>query len=113
MQESLTQTAQSAQAIPQEWYLYLGIALFTVGVVGVLMRRNAIIILMCIEMMLNSVNLLLVSFSGYHNEAEGQVMVFFIMVVAAAEVAVGLALLISIYRNVSGTDINILNRLKG
>lgn len=101
------------QAIPQEWYLYLSIALFSIGVMGVLMRRNAIIILMCIEMMLNSVNLLLVSFSSYHGEAEGQVMVFFIMVVAAAEVAVGLALLISIYRNISGVDINILNKLKG
>jgi len=101
------------QGIPQEWYLYLSITLFTIGVVGVLMRRNAIVILMCIELMLNSVNLLLVSFSSLHGEAEGQVMVFFIMVVAAAEVAVGLALLISIYRNISGVDINILNRLKG
>lgn len=108
MVEGYTQT----QAIPQDWYLYLSIALFSIGVMGVLFRRNAIIILMCIEMMLNSVNLLLVSFSSYHNEAEGQVMVFFIMVVAAAEVAVGLALLISIYRNISGVDINILNRLK-
>lgn len=101
------------QEIPQEWYLYLSIALFSIGAMGVLMRRNAIIILMCIEMMLNSVNLLLVNFSAYHNNADGQVMVFFIMVVAAAEVAVGLALIISIYRNVSGVDINILNRLKG
>ena len=100
------------QAIPQSWYLYLSIALFSIGVMGVLLRRNAIIILMCIEIMLNSVNLLLVSFSTYWGEAEGQVMVFFIMVVAAAEVAVGLALLISIYRNISGVDINILNRLK-
>lgn len=106
------QGISNIQAIPQEWYLYLSIALFSIGVMGVLMRRNAIIILMCIEMMLNSVNLLLVSFSSYHGEAEGQVMVFFIMVVAAAEVAVGLALLISIYRNISGVDINILNRLK-
>ena len=100
------------QTIPQAWYLYLSIALFSIGVMGVLLRRNAIIILMCIEIMLNSVNLLLVSFSTYWGEAEGQVMVFFIMVVAAAEVAVGLALLISIYRNISGVDINILNRLK-
>ena len=112
MQEALTETAQNA-GIPLDWYLYLSIALFSVGVIGVLMRRNAIVILMCIEMMLNAVNLLLVRFSAYYGETEGQLMVFFIMVVAAAEVAVGLALLISIYRNVSGTDINILNRLKG
>jgi NADH-quinone oxidoreductase subunit K len=102
----------TTQVIPQNWYLYLSIALFSIGVMGVLLRRNAIIILMCIEIMLNSVNLLLVSFSSYWGEAEGQVMVFFIMVVAAAEVAVGLALLVSIYRNISGVDINILNRLK-
>ncbi len=79
---------------------------------GVLFRRNAIIILMCVELMLNSVNLLLVSFSSYSGNNDGQVFVFFIMVVAAAEVAVGLALLMSIYRNVASTDINVLNKLK-
>ena len=79
---------------------------------GVLFRRNAIIILMCVELMLNSVNLLLVAFSAYANNSDGQVFVFFIMVVAAAEVAVGLALLMSIYRNVASTDINVLNKLK-
>lgn len=99
--------------IPVDWYLVLAIALFSIGVMGVLMRRNAIIILMCIELMLNSVNLLMVAFSSYHENADGQVMVFFIMVVAAAEVAVGLALLISIYRNISSIDINLLKKLKG
>jgi NADH-quinone oxidoreductase subunit K len=82
---------QLLQAHPQNWYLVLSTILFSIGVMGVLMRRNALIILMCVELMLNSVNLLLVSFSAYAGNTEGQVFVFFIMVVAAAEVAVGLA----------------------
>lgn len=105
--------AQPSGIDPLKGYLYLSIALFTIGVIGVLSRRNAIIILMCVELMLNSVNLLLVAFSAYTGKTDGQMMVFFIMVVAAAEVAVGLALLISIYRNISSVDINILKRLKG
>jgi NADH-quinone oxidoreductase subunit K len=101
------------QGIPHNWYLLLSTFLFCIGVIGVLFRRNAIIILMCVELMLNAVNLLLVSFSAYTNNSDGQVFVFFIMVVAAAEVAVGLALLVSIYRNVMSTDINVLDKLKG
>jgi len=81
-------------------------------VAGVLFRRNAIIIFMCIELMLNSVNLLLTAFSNQHNDASGQVFVIFIMAVAAAEVAVGLAILVMIYRNVKSTDIDVLNKLK-
>jgi NADH-quinone oxidoreductase subunit K len=100
------------QAVPINWYLLLSTFLFCIGVMGVLFRRNAIIILMCIELMLNSVNLLLVAFSSYSGNSDGQVFVFFIMVVAAAEVAVGLALLISIYRNIGSTDIDVLNKLK-
>ncbi len=99
-------------AVPQNWYLLLSTLLFCIGIMGVLFRRNAIIILMCIELMLNSVNLLLVAFSSYSGNSDGQVFVFFIMVVAAAEVAVGLALLMSIYRNVASTDINLLNKMK-
>lgn len=99
-------------AAPQQWYLVLSTLLFSIGVMGVLLRRNAIIILMCVELMLNSVNLLLVSFSAYAGNTDGQVFVFFIMVVAAAEVAVGLALLVSIYRNLGSTDINVLSKLK-
>lgn len=99
-------------AISHNWYLLLSATLFSIGVIGVLIRRNAIIMLMCIELMLNSVNLLLVSFSAHNGNNEGQVFVFFIMVVAAAEVAVGLALLMSIYRNLASTDINVLNKLK-
>jgi NADH-quinone oxidoreductase subunit K len=79
---------------------------------GVLMRRNAIIILMCIELMLNAVNLLLVAFSTYYGDASAQIFVFFIMVVAAAEVSVGLSIIVLMYRKVHSIDINILNRLK-
>lgn len=100
------------ETVPQNWYLLLSTFLFCIGVIGVLFRRNAIIILMCVELMLNAVNLLLVSYSAYNGNSDGQVFVFFIMVVAAAEVAVGLALLVSIYRNVMSTDINVLSKLK-
>lgn len=98
--------------IPVEYYLWLSLTLFCIGMLGVLFRRNAIIIFMCIELMLNAVNVLLVAFSTYLNDAAGQVFVFFIMAVAAAEVAVGLAILIMMYRNTRTTDIDILNRLK-
>jgi len=98
--------------IPVEHYLWLAAVLFSIGVLGVLFRRNAIIIFMCIELMLNAVNLVLVAFSTYYSDTAGQVFVFFIMAVAAAEVAVGLAILIQMYRNMRTTDINILNKLK-
>lgn len=98
--------------IPLQHYLYLCTVLFSIGALGVLFRRNTIIILMCIELMLNSVNLLLAAFSAYHSDPSGQVFVFFIMVVAAAEVAVGLAILVMMKRNVDSVDVNLLNRLK-
>lgn len=110
--------------MPIQYYIYLCLTLFTIGVIGVLTRRNAIIVFMCIELMLNAVNLLLVAFSKmYHNLAlttnatsqtgiEGQLFVFFIMVVAAAEVSVGLAIIVMLYRNTHSVDINFLNRLK-
>jgi NADH-quinone oxidoreductase subunit K len=98
--------------VPIEYYLWLSMVLFSIGVLGVLFRRNAIIIFMCIELMLNAVNLVMVAFSSYLNDAAGQIFVFFIMAVAAAEVAVGLAILVMTYRNTKTTDINILNRLK-
>lgn len=97
---------------PIEHYLWLSAILFSIGVFGVLYRRNGIIIVMCIELMLNAVNLVMVAFSHYLNDAAGQIFVFFIMAVAAAEVAVGLAILVLTYRNTKTTDINILNRLK-
>jgi NADH-quinone oxidoreductase subunit K len=98
--------------VPIDYYLWLSSILFGIGVLGVLYRRNGIIIFMCIELMLNAVNLLLVAFSTYLNDAAGQVFVFFIMAVAAAEVAVGLAILVVMYRGTRTIDINILNRLK-
>ena len=108
--------------MPINYYIFLSIALFVIGIVGVLTRRNAIIIFMCIELMLNAVNLLLVAFSKMHNAVsgavdattgtEGQIFVFFIMVVAAAEVSVGLAIIVMMYRNVHSVDIGFLNRLK-
>jgi len=93
-------------------YVFLSLVLFSIGIMGTLMRRNAIIIFMCIELMLNSVNLLLVAFSKMYNDTSAQIFVFFIMVVAAAEVAVGLAIIVMMYRKVHSVDINILNRLK-
>jgi NADH-quinone oxidoreductase subunit K len=99
--------------IPIDFYIWLSTVLFSIGVMGVMFRRNAIIIFACIELMLNAVNLLMVAFSSYLNDARGQVFVFFIMAVAAAEVAVGLAILVMMYRNTKSVDINILNRLKG
>jgi NADH-quinone oxidoreductase subunit K len=98
--------------IPIDYYLWLSMALFTIGVLGVLYRRNAIIIFMCVELMLNAVNLLMVAFSNYLGDAAGQVFVFFIMAVAAAEVAVGLAILTMTFANTRTTDINVLNKLK-
>ena len=100
------------QSIPIQHYIFLSTILFCIGVVGVLVRRNAIIIFMSIELMLNAVNLLLVAFSSYLSDSKGQVFVFFIMAVAAAEVAVGLAILMMVYRNSKSSDINILNKLK-
>ncbi|MGL5892481.1 MAG: NADH-quinone oxidoreductase subunit NuoK [Bacteroidia bacterium] len=100
------------EIIPLQWYITVSALLFGLGVLGVLFRRNAIVILMCIEMMLNAVNLLLVAFSAHHSDPHAQVFVFFVMAVAAAEVAVGLAILIAIYRNTRTTDIDFLNQLK-
>ncbi len=100
------------QIIPIGWYVTLSAVLFGLGVLGVLFRRNAIIMLMCVELMLNAVNLLLVAFSAQHSDPNAQVFVFFIMAVAAAEVAVGLAILMMIYRNSKTTDIDFLNKLK-
>lgn len=100
------------QQVPLNHYILLSSIIFTIGVIGVLIRRNAIIIFMSVELMLNAVNLLLTAFSAYSGDASGQVFVFFIMALAAAEVAVGLAIIVMVYRNTSSVDINILNRLK-
>lgn len=103
---------QNIQAIPLNHYILLCSIVFSIGVTGVLIRRNAIVIFMSIELMLNSVNLLLTAFSVYRGDATGQVFVFFIMALAAAEVAVGLAIIVMIYRNTNSVDTGVLNRLK-
>lgn len=113
MSHSLTQNfTHSLHGIPVDNYILLSAILFSIGVLGVLYRRNIIIIFMCIELMLNAVNLLLTSFSAYRNDSGGQVFVFFIMAVAAAEVAIGLSILVMIYRNVRQTDADTLSELK-
>ena len=93
-------------------YLFLAAFLFSVGAVGVLTRRNAILVFMCIELMLNSVNLTLVTFSRINGTLDGQIMAFFVMVVAAAEVVVGLAIIMSIFRTRRSASVDDLNLLK-
>ena len=100
------------QSVPLENFIVLSSVLFCLGVLGVLLRKNAIVILGCVELMLNSVNLLLAAFSTYKGNGDGQILVFFIMVVAAAEVAVGLAIIAMIYRNTKSVDVSIFNKLK-
>lgn len=103
---------QNIQGIPLNHYLIFCSVIFSIGVIGVLIRRNVIIIMMCIELMLNSVNLLLAAFSAYRGDASGQVFVFFVMALAAAEVAVGLAIVIMVYRNTKSVDIESLSKLR-
>ncbi|RKO73624.1 NADH-quinone oxidoreductase subunit NuoK [Sphingobacterium puteale] len=103
---------QQLQGVPINHYLIFCTIIFAIGVVGVLIRRNVIIIMMSIELMLNAVNLLLAAFSVQHSDSSGQVFVFFIMALAAAEVAVGLAIIIMVYRNTKSVDIDSLNKLR-
>jgi NADH-quinone oxidoreductase subunit K len=98
--------------IPLSWYLILAGILFTIGVVGVLTRRNAIVIFMCIELMLNAVNLTFVAFSHYLDSMDGQIFVFFIMTVAAAEAAVGLAIIVAMFRNKATVNVDDINLMK-
>lgn len=93
-------------------YLILSAALFTVGAVGVLLRRNAIVVFMCVEMMLNAVNLTLVTFSRINGSLDGQIIAFFVMVVAAAEVVVGLAIILTIFRTRRSASVDDVNLLK-
>ena len=99
--------------IPTSYYVALSAILFTLGVLGVLTRRNAIIIFMSIELMLNSANLLFVAFAREFGQVDGQIFVFFIMTVAAAEVAVGLALIVTIFRTKRSINVAEINQLKG
>src|SRR5918993_5969305 len=93
-------------------YITLSLILFTIGAVGVLVRRNAIVVFMCIELMLNATNLAFVSFARQHGNLDGQVAAFFVMVVAAAEVTIGLAIIVSIYRTRRTTSVDEANLLK-
>lgn len=93
-------------------YLILSALLFTIGTLGVLLRRNAIVVFMSIELMLNSVNLSLVTFSRMHGTLDGQIMAFFVMVVAAAEVVVGLAIILAIFRTRRSASVDDVNLLK-
>ena len=95
------------------WYVALSVALFAIGALGVLVRRNAIIIFMSIELMLNSANLAFVAFARHLNDLDGQIFVFFVITVAAAEVAVGLALIVAIFRTKRSINIDEMRLLKG
>ena len=99
--------------VPISHYLLLSAMLFAIGAGGVLIRRNVIIMLMCVEMMMNAVNLTFIAFSRYLDSVTGQVFVFMIMAVAAVEVAIGLALLVELNRHKQSVDINEFNSLKG
>ena len=98
--------------IPLSWYLVLSAMLFTIGVAGVIVKRNAIAMFMCIELMLNSVNLTLVAFSSYFRDVSGQLFVFIVMTVAAAEAAVGLGIIIAVFRNRESLDVDDASVLK-
>ena len=99
-------------AVPLPYFLSLSAVLFTIGVVGVLIRRNVIVVFMCIELMLNAVNLTLIAFSSALGDINGQALVFFVMAVAAAEAAVGLAIVIALFRNKQTVNIDDINILK-
>ena len=98
--------------IPLSWYLALSAVLFTIGVVGVIVKRNAIQMFMCIELMLNAVNLTFVAFSSYFGDVTGQLFVFIVMTVAAAEAAVGLGIIIAVFRNRESLDVDDASVLK-
>ena len=95
------------------WYLSLSAVLFVIGVLGVLLRRNAIVIFLSIELMLNAANLALVAFSQTFGDVDGQILVFFVMSVAAAEAAVGLAIIIALFRNKQTLNVDEINLFKG
>ncbi|HEV8589257.1 MAG TPA: NADH-quinone oxidoreductase subunit NuoK [Pyrinomonadaceae bacterium] len=97
---------------PLSWYLALSAVLFTIGVVGVMIKRNVISMFMCIELMLNAVNLTFVAFSSFFRDLSGQLFVFIVMTVAAAEAAVGLGIIISIFRNRESLDVDDASTLK-
>lgn len=98
--------------LPIEYYLWFAALLFAIGVAGVLLRRNVIIVFMSIELMLNAVNVTFIAFSRQMNNVDGQIFVFFVMTLAAAEVAVGLAIIVAMFRNKESINIEDMNLLK-
>jgi NADH-quinone oxidoreductase subunit K len=99
--------------IPLVYYLGLAVVLFCLGIIGVLLRKNAIVIFMSLELMFNAANLVFITFANYYKLLDGQVMVIFVMTTAAAEVAVGLALMVTIFRSRGSIDVDQVNSLKG
>jgi len=99
--------------VPLQWYLVLSAAVFSIGVFGFLTRKNIIIMFLSVELMLNAVNISLVAFSHYLQDLRGQVMVFFIITVAAAEAAIGLAIIIALFRNKTTAHVDEMNEMKG
>ena len=99
--------------VPGAWYLALAAALFTIGAIGLLVRRNVLVMFMCVELMLNAVNLTFVTFARMLDDVGGQTAVFFVLVVAAAEVVVGLGIIVSIFRRRSGATADDISLLKG
>ena len=99
--------------VSPDWYLALSAVLFTLGVLGVLLRRNGIVVFLSIELMLNAVNLTLVTFAQGFGDVDGQILVFFVMAVAAAEAAVGLAIVIALFRNRETVNVDEINLLRG
>ncbi len=107
MNENLTNIGASL-----DFYVLVSIILFCIGAIGVMTRKSMIVLLMCIELMLNAVNLLLVTFSTYYGNGDAQIFVFFIVVVAAAEATVGLSIIVMAYRNRKSIDVDLFNQLK-
>jgi NADH-quinone oxidoreductase subunit K len=99
--------------VPQIYYIALSAILFTIGALGVLIRRNALIIFMSVELMLNAANLAFVAFANTYQQLNGQIIVFFVIAVAAAEVAVGLALIVAIFKTKQSIDVDTMSSLKG
>jgi NADH-quinone oxidoreductase subunit K len=99
--------------VPVSWYVILAVTLFGIGTLGVVTRRNLLVVLMSLEIMLNGVNLALLAFARFHGDVQGQAAVFIVMAVAAAEVAVGLALAIALFRHVGSVDLDRATRMKG
>lgn len=101
------------QSVPTEYFLALSAAMFALGILGVLLRRNALVVFMCLELMFNAANLAFITFARMYGSVSGQVVVFFVMTVAAAEVAIGLALMVEIFRSKRSIDIDQMNSMKG